>query len=212
MCVGHAAEVKESQLRGGDTASLVLRLFVWWATPIAWRGTKRSLREQELPPPPAHLCNLRAEAERLWAAELASAPMHRPEGTPNIIKAVCLPIARRALVLGYLLNALSGFISTVVRPLLSKFLIGALHADSSISPAGGWALAGCLVASLFVERWMTIQGTLYAGDEGPLRIVTALTHLVATKAMALQVEHTHSDTFHQTHGGLQVAHTFLEYF
>ena len=135
--------LKATQLRGGDQASFVSRLFVWWVTSIAWRGTQRPLRESELPPPPAHLCDLSAEAERLWAAELASAPTHRPEGTPSIIKGVCFPIAKEALMLGCLLNIFSGFISTVVRPLLSKFLIDALRADSSISPtaAGSWRAA-----------------------------------------------------------------------
>ena len=90
-------------------------------------------------------------------------------------------------MLGYMLNAFSGFISTIVRPLLSKFLIDALRADSAISPAGGWALASAAAVTVFVERWTTVQGSLYAGDEGPLRIVTALTHLVAKKTMALQV-------------------------
>ena len=181
------AGVEETRLRGGDKASFVSRLFLFWVTPIAWLGTQRPLRESELPPPPVHLCDLSAEAERLWAAELASAPAHRPNGTPNIIRGVCYPIAKEALVLGYMLNAFSGFISTIVRPLLSKFLIDALRADSTISPTGGWALASALAATVFVERWTTVQGSLYAGDEGPLRIVTALTHLVAKKTVALQV-------------------------
>ena len=181
------AGVEETRLRGGDKASCVSRLFLFWVTPIAWLGTQRPLRETELPPPPVHLCDLSAEAERLWAAELASAPTNRPDGTPNIIRGVCYPIAKRPLVLGYLLNVFSGFISTIARPLLSKFLIDALRADSAISPAAGWALASALVASVFVERWTTVQGSLYAGDEGPLRIVTALTHLVAKKTVALQV-------------------------
>ena len=95
---------KETRLRGGDKASCVSRLFLFWVTPIAWLGTQRPLRENELPPPPVHLCDLSAEAERLWAAELASAPTNRPDGTPNIIRGVCYPIAKRALVLGYLLH------------------------------------------------------------------------------------------------------------
>ncbi len=175
------------QLGGGDTASLFSRLFVLWGTPIAWRGTKRPLKESELPPPPALLCGLRAEAERLWAAELAAAPTTRPNGKPNIIKGVCFPIAKEALVLGYVLNIVSGGFTTIVRPLLSKFLIQALRSDSEMSTEGGWALAGALAATVFMERWTTVQGSLYAGDEGPLRIVTALTHLVAKKTIELQV-------------------------
>ena len=181
------ARVEETRLRGGDRASCISRLFLFWVTPIAWLGTKRPLRELELPPPPVHLCDLSAEAERLWAAELASAPTDRPDGKPNIIRGVCYPIAKETLVLGYMLNVFSGFVSTIVRPLLSKFLIDALRADSAISPAGGWALASAAAVTVFVERWTTVQGSLYAGDEGPLRIVTALTHLVAKKTMALQV-------------------------
>ena len=143
--------------------------------------------EPDSHPPPQLLCNLRDEAERLWAEEVAAASTKRPNGKPDIVKGLCFPIARNAIVLGYTLNIVSGCFTTIVRPLLSKLLIDALRDDSTTSSTAGWVLCGALCATVFLERWTTVQGSLYAGDEGPLRIVTALTHLVAKKTIELQV-------------------------
>ena len=173
--------------RGVDGANFISRHLVAWATPIAWLGFQRPLKEIDLPGPPRFLCAVEDEHDvcntgaRLWAEEMAKA---RKENRPASLVAMWRKLAHVQWVIGGSLGFATGVLTSLARPYVLRELILALDGGSN-ERAYSLAVGFAIVCAF--ESWTRTASRYWAGDCAPLMCVSASIQLVANKAMMLRV-------------------------
>jgi len=176
------AKVPMSRRNPADDSWLFSRLVLGWVTPIAVRGAFKPITPEDLPQAPKRIRSdpLHAQAEALWAAELARAA----PGQARVVSGVLWPIARSSFLEGSVLLFLSGVLNAVSRPLLLQAAIRAMSPDVPIGR--GLALAGALAVSLLLETWSKTQGLHLSGDIAIIRACSGVMQLVTLKAGRLR--------------------------
>jgi ABC-type multidrug transport system fused ATPase/permease subunit len=175
-----------------DSAGSFSKVLFLWCGPLALRGWRRPLHRSDIPTTPdafrsTPLGDMYADAHADWTEERSLGR----RGGPNVAYGPGRAIAGSAFFLGQYLCGLSGFLVTLVRPLLLRELLRAMPPIDGSPPAYSVSLAYGLAVALAVVVWLENYtrglGLFYAGEVAPLRFTAAALQLIATKLMRLHV-------------------------
>lgn len=160
-----------------------LRFLELWVTGLGYTGIRRPLQNEDLPAPPKNMrpSPLHEDAAALWKAELARGR----KGGPSLTKGVAWPVCRRTFVTGSVLLGVSGILASVVRPLLLAKVIQGLN-PVCMPVEHAFAYGAGLIATIFAENFGKNHGMFLAGDQGPLRAMSAQMQLISIKAATMR--------------------------
>ena len=164
--------------------STVERLLLTWVTPLVLKGYRSPLKGADVPQLPENLetSNLAQEAHRLWQIELLSASRK----TPSLLR-VILQLAKWPIVQSFLLGSAAGLCTTVMRPLLLKYIVESVSEGSGSTNAYKGTLLALLLFSTVAEGIFSAASKHLAGDEAGIRFVGAAAALVHAKSMRVAV-------------------------
>ena len=166
-----------------DSAGFISKVLFLWCGPLALRGWRRPLQRLDIPTTPdafrsTPLGDMYADAYADWTEERSRGR----RGGPNVAYGPGRAIAGSAFFLGQYLCGFSGFLVTLVRPLVLRELLRAMPPIDGSPPAYSvsWAygLAVALAVVVWLENYTRGLGLFFAA---------ATLQLIATKLIRLHV-------------------------